>query len=122
MSSIKAANLAFRQKKYKEAINLYQTVIAENPDLNNFIKINIDLAKWRLGIGDKILDNTGEAHLTKKNLVSSSYRHKLEKSEITTIRGWCVNQKNPSDIFDVDVFLDGQFYLNVKIDVRRLDL
>lgn len=122
MSSIKAANLAFHQKKYKEAINLYQAAIAENPDLDNFIKINIELAKRRLGIGDKVLDNTGEANLNKKNLVSSSYRHKLEKSDITTICGWCVNQKKPNDIFDVDVFLDGQFYLKVKNDVRRLDL
>lgn len=122
MSSIKAANLAFHQKKYKEAINLYQAAIAENPDLDNFIKINIELAKRRLGIGDKVLDNTGEANLNKKNLVSSSYRHKLEKYDITTICGWCVNQKKPNDIFDVDVFLDGQFYLKVKNDVRRLDL
>lgn len=53
MSSIKAANLAFRQKKYKEAISLYQAAIAEEPGLNNFIQINIELANRRLGIGVK---------------------------------------------------------------------
>lgn len=53
MSFIKAANLAFRQKKYKEAISLYQAAIAEEPGLNNFIQINIELANRRLGIGVK---------------------------------------------------------------------
>ena len=51
-----------------------------------------------------------------------SYSSRIDTPDEDTIVGWCVNRNRPDDAFDVDVYLDGLFYISIKNDVVRPDL
>lgn len=121
-SFLSKGNQAFKEKKYADAIDFYIKLISENPDFSNSIKANLELAKRRLKAGKKESATFASTGLDEKLQEPSSYRHKLEQSDTGSIRGWCVNEKKPSEIFGLDVLIDGHFYIKIKNDGRRLDL
>lgn len=121
-SNLLKGNQAFKQQKYADAIDFYNKFVLENPQLSNLIKINVELANHRLGVEKKELAAPASTSVDKKQQEQSLYRHKLEKSDADSIRGWCINKKTPSEVFEVDVLIDGHFYLKVKNDGSRQDL
>lgn len=121
-SHLLKGNQAFKQKKYADAIDFYNQFISANPQFSGLIKTNLELANRRLGIEKKELAAPASNGVDKKQQERSPYRHKLEQSDAGSIRGWCVNEKKPSEVFEVDLLIDGHFYLKVKNDGRRLDL
>jgi len=60
--------------------------------------------------------------LPEEDLNNSTFRQKLDYSDVNSIRGWCVNDKKPGEIFSVDIYLDGHFYQKTRNNGRRLDL
>lgn len=115
-------NQAFRQKKYAEAIDLYNQFVSINPDSSVFIKANIELASRRLFADAEMGGESVSVTFDNKPLVHSPYKHRLEKIDADSILGWCVNEKSLGEIFSLDVLLDGHFYIRIKNDGRRLDL
>ena len=121
-SFLSKGNQAFKEKKYSDAVDFYNQFVVENPQLSGLIKVNLELANRRLGTEKKELAASASTGLDEKLQEHSLYRHKLEQSDAGSIRGWCVNEKKPSEVFGLDVLIDGHFYIKIKNDGRRLDL
>lgn len=122
LSFLSKGNQAFKEKKYSDAVDFYKKFVVENPQLSGLIKVNLELANRRLGTEKKELAASASTGLDEKLQEHSLYRHKLEQSDAGSIRGWCVNEKKPSEVFGLDVLIDGHFYIKIKNDGRRLDL
>ena len=121
-SNLSKGNQAFKQNQYADAVYFYNLFVSENPQLSGLVNTNIELASRRLGIDKNELVALASNNVNKKLQERSQYRHRLEQSDAGSIRGWCVNANAPSEVFEVDVLLDGHFFLKVKNDGRRLDL
>lgn len=122
LSFLSKGNQAFKEKKYSDAVDFYNKFVVENPQLSGLIKVNLELANRRLSTEKKELAASASTGLDDKLQEHSLYRHKLEQSDAGSIRGWCINEKKPSEVFGLDVLIDGHFYIKIKNDGRRLDL
>ncbi|MDH1765980.1 glycosyltransferase [Comamonas aquatica] len=80
---IKNANLAFRQKKYIEAIKLYEQAIEDAPGISDFIAMNIELAKRKLS-------EAGEMNEFKKAF--PLYKDSTKNLENNINNNYCVNE------------------------------
>lgn len=49
MSLLRQGNVAFKNKNYKSAVELYTNALAHSPELRNLIQFNLEYAKNRLG-------------------------------------------------------------------------
>jgi GT2 family glycosyltransferase/glycosyltransferase involved in cell wall biosynthesis len=115
--------------EYTESFNKNDLVESSNTSLKNELGTskNPSFPRNRESrllnlLGSRLRGSDEERVFRGAQLQRSTYRHKLEQSDATSIRGWCVNEQKPGEIFDVEVLLDGHFYLKVKNDDSRLDL
>lgn len=106
MSLLENANLAFRQKKYAEAIDLYEKAIAGNSAMNGIIEFNLSLARKYAGHFSenykKLNDNSS---------IASKIEAEFDLENISLEQGM--------KIVDESGFFDKQWYLNEYLDVAR---
>lgn len=106
MSLLENANLAFRQKKYAEAIDLYEKAIAGNSAMNGIIEFNLSLARKYAGHFSenykKLNDNSS---------IASKIEAEFDLGNISLEQGM--------KIVDESGFFDKQWYLNEYLDVAR---
>lgn len=53
---------------------------------------------------------------------TSQYSIFIERVDLSFVKGWAVNNKNPGQIFDVRILIDGLLYCSEKNNLRRDDL
>lgn len=80
MALLKKANQLFRKQKYQEALNVYQAVLVESPELYKYIVFNIAMAKKKVEI-KKLSSNL---KLYKKSL-SAKTREEINTSPINSL-------------------------------------
>jgi GT2 family glycosyltransferase/glycosyltransferase involved in cell wall biosynthesis len=135
-------NIALSAKNYGEAISYFQLALKQTPSMSKIIEFNIKFANAKQGIktegtcpvqvdasaihAEKIIFSTDKQDVptnqskAKKN--ASDYEGRLEKGENTALRGWAVNKKNKSEVFELSVFIDGVFFCKIKNNDYRADL
>lgn len=58
MSFLKKGNVAFKQKRYKDALYFYEKSIRENPQIEEYITYNLEQVKSKLGVREGATDST----------------------------------------------------------------
>ncbi|WP_414828635.1 glycosyltransferase [Alteromonas sp. H39] len=148
MSLLSKGNVAFREKEFQKAIQLYESAIAENPDLKELIDINLSIAKDRLipntrdlkqdafRINENLIESTKSKPTIRSEELSrtsipkqaakvyqtSVYEGRLEMFQDGMVVGWAVNRNNPSSIFDLDIYVDDVYFGKNKNSLSRADL
>lgn len=127
-------NAAMRAGDYKQAKELFESALRHFPELESFITFNLMLLKERTNEADyfcesskndskRFEDNTFFENVSGNILIKTlSYEGKLEKNNSSGFRGWAVNINKPSEIFDLDVFLDDIFFCKINNSESRADL
>lgn len=124
-SFLSRGNEALRQKKYEEAIALFNSAKSESFDLNEQIDFNISYTQ-RLMIDLGIKRQTTEYKPTaKKNLalnLSYEYQVRIETIDQNSIVGWVVNKEVPADIFEIEILINEISFIKVRNSNERPDL
>jgi len=135
MSYLKKANEAFRQANFKKAIDFYRLAQEKYPQLSSVIEFNINKSIQALGNGvtynglsvnnQKKEDSTNKNNIEKivnLKLETSQYEGKCEVFNEGLLKGWAVKKGHPSLIFELDVYVNGKLFSELKNDQSRGDL
>lgn len=110
LSHLNQGNSAFRRGDFHQALAYFNKAVGEisDPTLKKIIEFNIELARKKL----ELVNHT----------LARVYEGRLERFNDGLLRGWVVNRNKPEDIFDVGIYVNGNFYTNTSNNKSRKDL
>ena len=125
-------NSALRDGEYEHAISLFESFIAQNQNLAQLVKFNLEFARQKLQV-EKSLRNeiaTASEEPIIKTVKSSElplkiigrYEGRLEHSQRGSLKGWAVNIDKKAELFELKVMIDGLFFCSIKNSDNRADL
>lgn len=124
-SVLARGNEALRQKRYADAIQLFELARIANPRLIEHIDFNIAYAQ-------SFIDSSELIKLRAKTLAEDTsgdrvqpvyeYQFRVEAVDESTLKGWAVNTKVAHDIFDIEILINGLLYTTIRNDGNRPDL
>lgn len=124
-SVLARGNEALRQKRYADAIELFELAKAANPRLTEHIDFNIAYAQRFIDPSEIIkIKATSLADDKPKQELRPSYEYqfRVEAVDESSLKGWAVNTKVAQDIFDIDILINGLPYITIRNDGNRPDL
>jgi glycosyltransferase involved in cell wall biosynthesis len=129
MSILKQANEKFQDKKYRQAIDLWQLVIDENPTLAFTITWNIELAEKRLSAAERKTNRDSGFRLVQTEDVPDGKLETLPNSmgfidsySNGKVHGWASCETSESDYVEVDLFIDNHYVITQTASTYRKDL
>ena len=119
---VATANRLLREKKYDEAIVLYQQAIKQHPALENSLNFNISMAQnKKRNVENQVSKDPSENNVNKP-ILKCKYNVKIERQNESVISGWAVNEGDKKDVFEIKVEVNGFNYCTVKNNIKRQDL
>lgn len=120
-STLARANNLFKEKKYGDAIELYNNIIRDSSGHENAALFNRSLAEKRkngVRLTRKSLPQS--LHIDKKNTVRGSI-NTIKRSD-SFVRGWALDLSNTSSSIDVVVKIDNKDVTMITANLHREDL
>lgn len=124
MTLLEKANAALKDKRYEEAISLYEKVVKNKPEVANIADFNLRYAR------NKIEKCSPAVHAEKRNVAAlveeetqkEIYEGNLEVCKDNFLKGWAVQKGKPSAIFDLTIYINDISFCKIKNDKYRNDL
>jgi len=124
MTLLKKANAAFRNKKYRESIELYEQAIKKQPEIKEIVNFNLRHAQKKVGNNSLQMRKEKISELVPpiQKPIEEIYEGNLEVNKNNLLKGWAVQKGKPSAIFELTVYIDNIEFCKIKNDKHRNDL
>lgn len=124
MTLLEKANAAIKNKKYEEAIDIYEKVVKSQPEMAPVIDFNLRYARKKIGMDSPgiFVEKKSEVALIAQETQKEIYEGNLEVCKDDYLKGWAVQKGKPSAIFDLTVYIDNILFCKIKNDIHRNDL
>lgn len=120
------ANRAFRDRRYEEAIALYEKLLVENPRLSEQVRFNLAMAKKKLALGrngrEEESHNSVSCVEFSPNPASKFFVGNIDIVDETRISGWIYDRRDISQDVVLDVYVDGEKVGESIANLERLDV
>ncbi|MFG0682810.1 glycosyltransferase [Pseudomonas sp. xss_4] len=124
-SVLARGNEALRQKRFADAIELFELAKAANPKLAEHINFNIAYAQRFIDPSEIIklrASPLAKDNSSQKPRPVYEYQFRVEAVDESNLKGWAVNTKVAEDIFDIDILINDLPYITIRNDGNRPDL